>query len=33
MGWNIQELWNNYKRYNIHIIGILEGEGRENINI
>jgi hypothetical protein len=23
---NIQELWDNYKRYSIHVIGILEEE-------
>lgn len=26
---SIQELWDNYKMYNIHIMGILEGEKRE----
>lgn len=26
---NVQELWDNYKRYNIRILGIAEGEERE----
>lgn len=26
MGQNIQELWENYKRSSIHIMGIREGE-------
>lgn len=26
---NIQELWNSHMRYNIHIMGISEEEGRE----
>lgn len=27
---SIQELWDNFKRYNIHTIGIQEGEERES---
>ena len=26
---NIQYSWDNYKRCNIHVVGIPEGEGRE----
>lgn len=28
-GQNIQELWDNYKRYDIYLIGLLEGEENE----
>lgn len=26
---HVQELWDNYKRYNIHVMGIPEGEEAE----
>lgn len=29
---NVQELWDNYKRYNIQAMGISEGEERKNTN-
>lgn len=29
---NIQELWGNYKRYNIHMMGIPGGEERKRKN-
>lgn len=27
---NIQEPWDNFKRYNMHTLGVPEGEEREN---